>query len=197
MTKSASNISLKTKESFLKFLTDFLPIILFFAAYKFSNNPKPIIVATIYLVVSTIIALAISYFFTKKIAKMPLISAMLLGVFGGITIFSGDETFIKIKPTLLNLLFSAILFIGCFYKKPLLTYLFDGAIKMEKEHWLTFSMRWAYFFVFLAILNEIIWRNFSTDFWVQFKVFGMLPISIAFALLNIPFILKYSYNTSK
>lgn len=182
----------KAKESFLKFLTDFVPIILFFTVYKLSSHPKPIIPATIYLVGATIIALTIAYIFTKKIAKMPLISAILLGIFGGITIFSGDDLFIKIKPTLLNGLFSMILFIGCFYKKPLLSYLFDGAIKMEKGHWLIFSRRWAFFFLFLAILNEIIWRNFSTDFWVQFKVFGMLPISIAFAMFNIPFILKYS-----
>lgn len=196
MTQKRSQIT-KSQDSFLKFLTDFLPIIIFFAVYKLSKHPNPLIPATIYLVAATIIALAISYFFTKKIAKMPLISAILLGVFGGITIFSGDDTFIKIKPTLLNLLFAVILFIGCLMKKPLLSYLFEGAVQMTEKNWLILSMRWAYFFVFLAVLNEIIWRNFSTDFWVQFKVFGMLPISLTFALLNIPFILKHSKDSSK
>ena len=186
----------KKQESFLKFLTDFVPIILFFAVYKLSKNPDPIIPATISLIVSTIITLAISYIFTRKIAKMPLFSAILLGVFGGITIFSGNDIFIKMKPTLLNLLFAAILFTGYFMKKPLLNYLFEGAINMSHDAWLKFSFRWACLFVFLAILNEIIWRNFSTDFWVQFKVFGMLPISIIFALINMPFILRESAKKS-
>ena len=196
MKRTVSNINTNEeknpKEAFLKFLTDFVPIILFFSVYKLSSHPKPIIPATIYLVVSSIIALIIAYIFTKKIAKMPLISAILLGIFGSITIFSGDDLFIKMKPTILNAIFSAILFLGYFAKKPLLDYLFDGAITMKKEAWLEFNLRWACFFCFLAILNEIIWRNFSTDFWVQFKVLGMLPISIIFALINMPFILKHS-----
>lgn len=182
------------KEPLLKFLTDFLPLILFFTIYKTSDHPQPIIMATIYLVVSTIIALIISYIFTKKIAKMPLFSAILLGIFGGLTIFSGNELFIKIKPTLLNSIFFIILFISCLIKKPVLSYLFDGAIKMNQESWIKFSYRWSYFFLFLAFLNELIWRNFSTDFWIQFKVFGILPISIIFAIINMPFILKNKKN---
>jgi intracellular septation protein len=180
----------KKAESLLKFLTDFLPILLFFGAYKFSNHPKPIIPATIFLVSSCIIALAIAYIFTRKIAKMPLISSIILGIFGSITIFSGNDVFIKMKPTILNLLFGMTLFVGHLFKKPLLDYLFDSAISMNKEAWLRFSLRWAYIFIFLAILYEVIWRNFSTDFWVQFKVFGMLPISIAFAIINMPFIIR-------
>ena len=198
MTKNVAKIeNNKGRESLLKFLTDFLPIILFFSVYKLSSHQNPIIPATIYLVVSTVIALAISYIFTKKIAKMPLISAILLSIFGGITIFSGNEIFIKMKPTLLNGLFALILFLGFFFKKPLLEYLFDGALHMSHKSWLVFSLRWAYFFTFLAILNEIIWRNFSTDFWVQFKVFGMLPISIIFAIINMPFIIRESKNAKK
>jgi intracellular septation protein len=190
--KTDNNENNKKKDAILKFLTDFLPMIIFFTAYKLSEHPNPIIPATIYLVLSTLIALVISYIFTKKIAKIPLFSAILLSIFGGITVFSGNELFIKMKPTLLNSLFAIILYVGYFNKKPLLDYLFDGAIKMKKVYWLQFNLRWAIFFTFLAILNEIIWRNFSTDFWVQFKVFGMLPISIAFALINMPFILKNS-----
>ena len=177
-------------QSFMKFITDFLPLILFFTVYKFSNHPQPIVMATIYLVVSTIIALIISYIFTGKVAKMPLFSAILLSVFGGLTIFSGNELFIKIKPTLLNLLFAIILFASSLFKKPILSYLFDGSINMKKEAWISFSYRWAYFFLFLALLNEVMWRNFSTDFWVQFKVFGILPISIIFAALNLPFLIQ-------
>ncbi len=185
-----NNIKEAKIESFLKFITDFLPLILFFIVYKFSKHPQPIVMATIYLVIATIIALIISYIFTKKIAKMPLFSAILLSIFGGLTIFSGNELFIKIKPTLLNLLFAIILFTSYLLKKPILSYLFDGAINMSKEAWIVFSYRWACFFLFLALLNEVVWRNFSTDFWVQFKVFGILPISIIFAAFNLPFLLK-------
>ncbi len=195
--KSMAKDNNKGIESFIKFLTDFLPLIIFFSVYKLSGHSKPIIPATIYLVIATIVALLISYIVTKKIAKMPLFSAILLSIFGGITILSGNEIFIKIKPTLLNALFSIILFGGYFMKKPLLGYLFDGAIHMSNQAWLQFSLRWAYFFASLALLNEIIWRNFSTDFWVQFKVFGMLPISILFAIINMPFILKNSKNLPK
>lgn len=186
-----------SKESFVTFLTDFVPLALFFIVYKTSNHANPIIPATLYLIIATIIALIIGYIATKKIARMPLISAILLGIFGALTVFSQNDLFIKIKPTLLNGLFSAILFVGCFMKKPLLEYLFNGAIKMSHEAWLNFSFRWAYFFMFLAILNEVIWRSFSTDFWVQFKVFGMLPISIIFAIINMPFIIKNSENFHK
>jgi intracellular septation protein len=185
------------KESSLKFLTDFLPLIIFFSVYKLSSHPQPIIPATIFLLITSIITLTIAYLLTKKIAKMPLISAILLGIFGGITIFSGNDMFIKIKPTLLNATFAIILFTGYFMKKPLLSYLFEGAIEMSNKAWLNFSLRWAFLFSILAILNELIWRNFSTDFWVQFKVFGMLPISIIFALINIPFLLKNSKNSPK
>lgn len=175
-----------------RFLTDFLPIIVFFIVYNKSGYEKPIIPATIALIIVTTITLIISYILTKKIAKMPLFSAILLAFFGGITVFSGDDLFIKIKPTLLNSLFSLILFVGYFMKKPFLSYLFDGAFKMSDEAWLHFSLRWAIFFLFLAILNEIIWRNFSTDIWVNFKVFGMFPIFLIFSAINIPFILKNS-----
>lgn len=198
MLNKKQQMQMKNKqEPMLKFLTDFLPLILFFAVFKLSDHSQPIIPATTCLVVSTIIALTISHILTKKIAKMPLFSAIILGFFGGLTIFSGNEIFIKMKPTLINLLFSAVLLFGYFSKKPLMQYLFDGAIHMSKEAWLTFSLRWGLFFIALAILNEIIWRNFSTDFWVQFKVFGILPISIIFTMVNIPFIMKNSKEKIK
>jgi intracellular septation protein len=184
----------KNSHSILKFICDFLPLLIFFFVYKASSDPKPIIPATIALVITTFIALTINYIVTKKIAKMPLFSALILGFFGLLTVFSGNDLFIKIKPTLINLLFAAILIFGCFAKKPLLKMLLGHAFIINDKAWLKLSMRWAFFFIFLAILNEFIWRNFSTDFWVQFKVFGILPLSIAFTLSQIPYLIKQQKN---
>lgn len=180
-----------SKDGIAKFLSDFLPLIVFVVIYKTSSAQAPILQATLWMVVVTITSIVISYFLTKKIAKMPLISALVLGVFGSITVFSGNDYFIKIKPTLLNLIFSSILLYGFFTKKPLISYLFGGELKFRTEDaWHQLSLRWAMFFIFLAFLNEVIWRNFSLDFWVSFKVFGVLPISIIFTILQVPFILK-------
>ncbi|MFT6076850.1 MAG: intracellular septation protein [Myxococcota bacterium] len=186
----------KNSHSFLKFICDFLPLLVFFFVYKTSNEPQPIIPATIALVTTTFIALTINYIATRKIAKMPLFSALLLGFFGILTVFSGNDIFIKIKPTLINLLFASILLFGYFSKKPLLKMLLGNAFIIDDKAWLNLSMRWAFFFIFLAILNESIWRNFSTDFWVQFKVFGILPLSIAFTISQIPYLIKQQTNTT-
>lgn len=175
-------------DSLTKFLCDYLPLIVFFLCYKFSKAPNPLILATIAMVVTTFFALIISYILTKKIAKVALFSAIILSIFGGLTIFLQDEIFIKLKPTIINLIFAMILFYGYFVKKPFLSHLFGEQIKMNSQAWLKLSLRFACFFVALAILNEIIWRNFSTDFWVQFKVFGMTPISMCFMMLQLPFI---------
>ncbi len=185
-----SNKSKKTKEAWAKFLCDYVPLIIFIIIYKFSPASDPLIPATFGLLVSSFIALIIAYILTRKIAKMPLISAIILGVFGGLTLISGDDLFIKIKPTLINLLFAAILFYGYFSKKPLIKHLFGESLKMEDRAWLILSLRWAIFFIFLAVLNEFIWRSFSTDFWVNFKVFGVFPISMIFTLSQVPFMIK-------
>lgn len=180
-----------SKDGLAKFLSDFLPLIVFVVVYKTSKSESPILQATLWMVIVTVVSTIASYLLTKKIAKMPLISALMLGVFGSITVFSGNDYFIKIKPTLLNLIFAAILLFGFFTKKPLISYLFGGELKLKSEEaWHQLSFRWALFFIFLAVLNEVIWRNFSLDFWVNFKVFGVLPISIIFTIMQVPFILK-------
>ena len=186
----AKSMVKKNENQALKFACDFLPLLIFFFIYKTSSAANPIIMATIGLVIATFIALIINYCLTRTIAKMPLFSALVLSIFGSLTIFSGNEIFIKIKPTLINLLFAAILLFGYFSKKPLLKSLLGSVLEIEDKIWLELSKRWAIFFIFLAILNEIIWRNFATDFWVQFKVFGILPISILFTILQTPYILK-------
>ncbi len=180
----------KSNEGKLKFLYDYLPLIVFFSVYKLSDATNPLIPATIYMVITTFIALIICYSLTRKIPTVATVSAIILGIFGGLTVILQDEIFIKIKPTIVNLLFSAILLYGFFAKKPLLSYLLGEQIKMDTNAWLTLSLRWALFFVFLATLNEIIWRNFSTDFWVQFKVFGMMPLSLIFTFTQVPFMIR-------
>jgi intracellular septation protein len=180
----------KSHDGFSKFLYDYLPLIVFFACYKFTKTPDPLITATIYMVITTFFALIISYLLTRKISTVALVSGTVLAIFGGLTVLLKNDIFIKIKPTIINLLFAAILFYGYLAKKPLLSYLLGEQIKMRNEAWLTLSIRWACFFVFLALLNEVIWRNCSTDFWVQFKVFGMMPISLLFTISQIPFMMR-------
>jgi intracellular septation protein len=180
----------KPKESTTKFLYDYLPLIVFFAIYKLAKTPDPLVTATIYMVATTFIALVISYFLTRKIPTVALVSGITLGVFGGLTILLKDDIFIKMKPTIINVIFAVILFYGYFKKKPFLSYILGEQIKMSNHAWLTLSARWGVFFLILAILNELIWRNFSTDFWVQFKVFGMMPISLIFTVFQVPFMIR-------
>lgn len=180
----------KNSEALSKFLYDYLPIIVFFICYKLSVVYDKLLFATLAMLFTTSIAIFVSYFLTRKIPKVATFSALLLGFFCGLTIFFDDEYYIKIKPTIINLIFAGILFYGNFAQKPMLKYLLGEQIKISFEDWKILSFRWALFFCFLAIINEIIWRNFSTDFWVQFKVFGMMTISMIFTISQIPFIIK-------
>lgn len=180
----------KSYNSITKFLYDYLPLIVFFLTFKLSKAPNPLIDATIYMLITTAFALAVSYALTKKIPNVALFSAIILAVFGGLTVLLKDELFIKLKPTIINLIFAAILLYGYFTKKPLLSYILGEQLKMRPQAWLILSLRWACFFIFLALLNEFIWRSFSTDFWVKFKVFGMMPITLIFTISQMPFIIK-------
>ena len=184
----------KKSEGLSKFLYDYLPIIVFFICYKFSTVYDKLLFATLAMLFTTFIAIIASYILTKEIPKVATFSALLLGFFCGLTIFFDDEYYIKIKPTIINLIFAGILFYGNFIQKPMLKYLLGEQIKIKFKDWQTLSLRWAFFFCFLAIINEIIWRNFSTDFWVQFKVFGMMTISMTFTIFQIPFIIKAQKN---
>jgi len=177
-------------KSFIKNLCEYLPLIIFFGVYKLSHNPMPIIPATLSMIIVTFITLLISYILYKEIPLMPLVSAIILGIFGGLTVLLKDDIFIKLKPTIINSLFAAILLYGYIIKKPFLYYILGSQIKVSHNAWLKLSLRWAAYFLFLAFLNEIIWRSFSTDFWVQFKVFGMLPLTLIFTMSQIPFIMR-------
>lgn len=172
-----------------KLVLDFAPLAVFFVAYRLAD----IMTATIALVVATAVSLAIIYATERKIALAPLISGVLVAVMGALTILLDDETFIKIKPTLLNLLFAAVLLAGAYgFKKGLLKYVLDVAISLSDAGWVLLSKRWGFFFTFLAGLNEVIWRSFPTEFWVNFKVFGMFTLTILFALAQWKLIEKYS-----
>jgi intracellular septation protein len=171
-----------------KLALDFAPLAVFFIAYKFSG----VMAATIALMAATALSMAIIYLKERTIALAPLITGGVVMVMGLLTVLLKDEQFIKIKPTIVNLVFAAILLGGVFLgKRGLLKYVLDVAFQLTDEGWRVLSARWGFFFMFLAGLNEFIWRNFSTDFWVNFKVFGMMTLTIVFAVGQMRVVEKY------
>ncbi|KAA9369236.1 septation protein A [Ochrobactrum quorumnocens] len=153
---------------------------------------EPIFLATALFMVATVIALAVSWSMTRTLPMMPLISGIVVLVFGALTLWLHNDTFIKMKPTIVNTLFGAILLGGLLFGKSLLGYVFDSAFKLDAQGWRKLTFRWGLFFVFLAIVNELVWRNFSTDAWVSFKVWGIMPITIVFTLSQMPLIQKHT-----
>ena len=177
-------------KSFLKFITDFGPLAIFFFFYY--NNDKNLSVAIPPLIIATIIALIIVWIFEKKIPMMPLVSGILITFFGGLTIYFNDPVFIYIKPTIINILFALILFFGKYFtKEPVLKKIIGKTIHLSDVGWQILNKRWIYFFFGLAFLNEFIWRTQTEEFWVNFKVWGMLPITIIFTGFQIGLIKKY------
>ncbi len=152
----------------------------------------PIFLATALFMAATVIALAISWSMTRALPIMPLVSGIVVLVFGALTLWLHNDTFIKMKPTIVNTLFGAILLGGLFFGKSLLGYVFDSAFRLDAEGWRKLTLRWGLFFIFLAVVNELVWRNFSTDAWVSFKVWGIMPITVVFTLLQMPLIQKHS-----
>ena len=141
--------------------------------------------------VATVIAVLFSYILEKKIPIMPTVGAAIVLLFGGLTIYFDNDVFFKMKPTIINVLFAVILYGGILINKPLLKYLLGAALKLEETGWKILTQRWIGFFIALAILNEIVWRTQSTDVWVNFKVFGILPITFIFTMMQFPLIKKY------
>jgi intracellular septation protein len=157
-----------------------------------SGDRAGIFVATAVFMVAIVAALAITYALTRHLPMMPLLTAAIVVVFGGLTLFLQNETFIKLKPTIIYLLFAGTLFGGMIFRKPLLAMVFDQVFHLTDEGWRRLTVRWALFFVVLAVLNEIIWRTQSTDTWVTFKVFGVMPLTFIFAALQYPLLTKYA-----
>ena len=179
---------MEQKKSLIKSLIEIIPLILFFI----TNAKYGIIFATKVFVITTLIALIVSYLYFKKVSTPLLITSFLVLIFGGLTIFFKDPTFIKLKPTIVYFLFSIFLLLGLVLKKNFLQIYLSSLIKLNDIGWDILTKRWIFFFLAMALLNEIIWRNFSTDFWVSFKVFGFLPITIIFMILQNGLMKKYS-----
>lgn len=153
---------------------------------------EPIFLATAAFMVAITISLTVSLWLTRRLPIMPLVSGVVVMVFGALTLWLHDELFIKLKPTIVNCLFGSVLLGGLFFGKALLGYVFDSAFRLTDEGWRKLTFRWGIFFFVLAAINEIVWRSFSTDFWVSFKVFGIMPITLVFTLTQLPLIQKYA-----
>jgi intracellular septation protein len=146
----------------------------------------PLFIATALFIVATLISLVVSLALTRRLPIMPFVTGIVVVIFGGLTLYLHDETFIKMKPTIVNTLFGVVLLGGLLFGKSLLGYVFDSVFKLTNEGWRILTFRWGLFFLFLAIVNEIVWRNFSTDTWVSFKVFGIMPLTFLFTLSQLP-----------
>ena len=177
-------------KSFLKFITDFGPLLIFFTIYYKSGNNLKIAIPP--LIISTIIAVGIIYFVEKKIPFVPLIGGVVITIFGGLTLYFNNPVFIYMKPTIVNMLFAVILIVSkSLYQKNFLKFFLQTAFQLNDIGWDKLNFRWAYFFIFLALLNEVVWRTQPETTWVNFKVWGILPITLIFTAFQIPLINKY------
>jgi intracellular septation protein len=171
----------------LKFITEFGPLIAFFIGYKTGG----ILEATLYMLVASVVGLVITYIRERKINTVNLVSSGLLLVSASLTLFSGNSIFIKMKPTVLYCVFAGVFLVTNFKWKPAIQYVLGTAIKFKDDKsWYRLNFRFMWFFILMAIANEFVWRSFSEEMWVSFKVFGAMPITIAFVLFQMPFILK-------
>jgi intracellular septation protein len=173
---------------FVKLALDLGPLILFFVA----NSRYGIFTATATFMVAVVAALAASYALTGRLPIMPVVTAIIVLIFGGLTLFLHNDTFIKIKPTIIYALFGGVLVGGLLFGKPLLGVVFDSLFHLTEEGWRKLTLRWAFFFFALAVLNEIVWRNTSTNVWVDFKVFGVVPLTFLFGALQMPLLKRYA-----
>lgn len=170
-----------------KLLLELGPLAIFF----FVNSQYGIFTGTAAFMIATVIALTASRYFFGRIPLMPLISGVFILIFGALTIVLNDELFIKIKPTIVNSIFASALFGGLIFGQPLLRYLFGEVFRLTDRGWFILTFRWACFFVVLAILNEVVWRNFSNDFWIGFKLFGVMPLTLVFAVAQVGVLKRY------
>ena len=180
-------------KSFIKFITDFGPLLVFFSFYY--KSEKNLTVAIPPFIVATLIALVVMWILEKKIPMVPLLGGIFITLFGGLTIYFDNPIFIYMKPTIINILFGLALMFGKFFtEEPILKKILGKSIPLSDEGWKILNKRWMYFFFGLAILNELVWRTQSEEFWVNFKVWGMLPITFTFTAFQIGLINKYKLN---
>ncbi|MDA1197879.1 MAG: septation protein A [Proteobacteria bacterium] len=177
-------------KSLLKFITDFGPLLIFFTVYYKSGNNLSVAIPP--LIIATLIAVLISYIVEKKVPYLPLIGGIIISVFGGLTLYFNNPIFLYMKPTIINIIFAIILFVGrAFFNKNLLKYFFQNAFQIDEMGWDKLNSRWMLFFIFLALINELIWRTQTEVVWVNFKVWGILPLTFVFTALQIPMINKH------
>ena len=186
----------KKLNPFLKLALEIGPLILFFVANARGQKMAaawpiiatlggPIFFATASFIVATLIALVVSFALTRRLPLMPFVTAIVVVVFGGLTLWLKDDTFIKIKPTIIYCLFGGVLLGGLAFGKSLMGYVFDAVFKLTDEGWRKLTVRWGLFFFGLAVLNEVVRHYATTDQWVSFKVFAILPLTFIFALLQV------------
>ncbi|MCB1445456.1 MAG: septation protein A [Rhizobiaceae bacterium] len=192
----------------LKLVLELGPLLVFFFANSYGERLAawfpilaelggPIFIATGLFMAATVISLVVSKLVIGKLPLMPLVSGVVVLSFGALSIWLQNDTFIKMKPTIINTMFGVALLGGLFFGKSLLGYVFNSAFQLDQEGWNKLTLRWGLFFLVLAILNEVVWRNFSTDFWVAFKVWGTMPITVLFTLSQMPLIMKHSIEAGE
>ena len=182
-----SETKTRTPPRWLKPAVDYGPLAVFLLAYLKAG----LIVATGALIAATVLALALSLWAARRVPWTPLVTAVLVGIFGGLTLWSGDETFIKMKPTIVQALFAAALLGGLAFGRPLLKPLLGAAWPMDETGWRQLSLRFALFFAAMAALNEAVWRTQSTDVWVTFKVFGLIGMTLLFSIAQVPLMTRH------
>ncbi|WP_072395982.1 septation protein A [Hyphomicrobium sp. CS1GBMeth3] len=187
-TKTETNES--GSQQLLKFVVELGPLVVFFLV----NARAGIFWGTGLFIAATLVSLVASRLLFGRVPVMPLVSAFVVIVFGGLTLLLQDELFIKLKPTIVNSIFASVLFGGLYFGKSLLSYLFGDVFSLTEEGWRKLTFRWACFFVFLALLNEFAWRLLTTDQWVTFKVFGIMPITMVFAISQVGLLQRYALN---
>ena len=178
---------------YLRLLIEAGPLGAFFLA----NAKAGIMVGTAVFMAATVVALMASWHLERRVPVMPVVGAGFVLVFGGLTLWLNDDLFIKLKPTLVNLLFATVLFVGHFMRRNLLKHVLGSVLNLTDEGWRILALRWACFFVVLAVLNEAVWRTMSTDDWVNFKVFGIMPLTLLFSMLQTPFIMRHQVADDK
>ena len=186
--KMSEEKSESLKPQFIKLGLELGPLMIFFIV----NARADIFAATAWFMGAMIISLTLSWLILKRVAIMPLVTGVVVLVFGGLTLYLQDDTFIKMKPTIVNVMFGSVLLGGMLFGQSLLKYVFGDVYKLKPGGWSALTLRWGLFFFVLAIINEVVWRNFSTDFWVAFKVWGIMPLTIVFSLFQLPLLTKFA-----